>query len=59
MGCIGCRQTISGVCKVCSLLDGDNNVKIVTYCDTCEVYICKQCNSDLIRRFKAYLKAKL
>jgi hypothetical protein len=59
MGCLGCKKTISGYCKVCELLDNDKTVKIVTYCETCGVYICKECNGDLLRRLEAFIKAKL
>lgn len=59
MACTNCGDKISGVCKVCELLDGDDKVKVVTYCKWCEVYICNACNGDLERRFKAFLKAKL
>lgn len=59
MACTSCKDRISGVCKVCQALDNDEKVKIVTYCNTCGVYICKDCNTDLIRRLQAFLKIRL
>jgi mRNA deadenylase 3'-5' endonuclease subunit Ccr4 len=58
MTCTNCGDKISGVCKVCELLDGDDKVKVVTFCGLCQVYICKDCYTDLDRRLKAFLKAK-
>lgn len=55
MACIGCKEKISGYCKVCQLLDNDNTVKIVTYCGLCGVYICNHCNADITRRWEAFL----
>ena len=59
MGCESCKDKISGVCKVCSLLENDNSVKIVTFCNLCGEYICQKCNGNLIDRFQAFLKVKL
>lgn len=59
MGCTTCKDKISGVCKVCELVDGDNSVKIVAFCSFCDVYICAKCNSDYIKRMEAFVLAKL
>lgn len=59
MACSSCGDKISGYCKVCQVLDGDDKVKIVTWCGICQVFICKDCNGDLERRWKAFLKVKL
>lgn len=58
MACSNCKDKISGVCKVCELVDNDNAVKIVVFCDVCGVYICNTCNGDYIKRFAAYVKLK-
>jgi hypothetical protein len=58
MGCNSC-QKINGVCKVCELLDNDSTIKVVTFCASCNVYICEKCESDITRRFPAYLKTKV
>ena len=59
MACTSCKTKISGACKVCSLLDNDNKVKTVKYCIICGVHICIDCDKDLDRRWKAFLKHKL
>lgn len=55
MACTNCKDTISGYCKVCQLLDDDTSIKKVTYCVVCGVYICGSCNKDLMRRWEAFL----
>lgn len=41
-------------CEVCSLVHGDNTVKLCFYCDVCTAYICcARCKNDLINRAKA------
>jgi len=59
MACESCRDKITGVCKVCSLLENDNTAKVVTYCNMCGEYICNSCNTNLYARFQAFLIAKL
>jgi len=59
MGCTSCGGKINGVCKVCELLDGDKKVKKVTYCNMCGVHICNDCDSDIERRWNAFLKLRL
>jgi hypothetical protein len=59
MSCESCKDKISGVCKVCALVDGDNSVKTVVFCAFCGVYICNACNSDYIKRMEAFVLAKL
>ena len=54
MACKNCLDKISGTCKVCELVDGDGSIKIVKYCVICGVYICNNCNLDLIKRMKAF-----
>jgi len=34
---------VKAICRVCELVDGDRTHKPVWFCDTCEVYICKDC----------------
>ncbi len=62
MACKDCgKERITGVCKVCEIVDGDSSNKIVTFCIGCQVYICEACNSNLSKRwaaFKAELKRK-
>lgn len=59
MACTSCINKISGVCKVCQLVDGNVEVKTVSYCDTCGVYICQECNGNLVKRMKAFLALRL
>jgi hypothetical protein len=59
MACNNCGDKISGVCKVCELLDGDDKVKVVKYCNLCGVFICNSCNLNLERRLKAFIKTKV
>lgn len=35
-------------------MDGDNQIKKVTFCNMCGVWICKECESDVLRRFAAF-----
>lgn len=56
MSCKSCKDKIRGYCKVCQLLDNDNKIKLVTYCDVCKVYICEKCNNNWIKRVEAFLK---
>jgi hypothetical protein len=54
MACVDCSGKTSGYCKVCQLLENDNTIKAVKYCNTCGVYICESCEKDIIARMKAY-----
>jgi len=54
MACNNCGTDINGVCKVCELLDNDTKVKTVKWCGVCGKYICKSCNTDYKRRWKAF-----
>lgn len=54
MSCTSCGEKSNGYCKVCQLLDGDNKIKKVTYCNFCGVWICKDCESDIQRRFEDF-----
>lgn len=42
-------------CRVCELVDRDFTIKKVKYCDFCEAYICKHCETNVLRRAKAAL----
>ena len=44
------------VCRVCELLDKDTTEKVTTYCKTCNQFICKPCDINLLRRGKAAIK---
>lgn len=59
MACTSCRDKISGVCKVCLSVDGNNTVKTVKYCDTCGVYICADCDKNLVKRMIAFVKVRI
>ena len=59
MACKSCLNKISGVCKVCQAVDGDETVKAVVFCKFCGVYICDKCNGDLTKRMKAFIKVRL
>ena len=48
-----------GICKVCDLLDKDTSIKEINYCKLCNEYLCVPCESNLLRRGKAYLINKL
>ncbi len=58
-GCKNCDQKFQGRCDVCSLVDNDNTFKEVVYCEECEAYICKKCQSNWIKRAVAYFIEKL
>lgn len=54
-----CRRCIEvdGVCEVCKVLNNDVSIKKVSYCETCNVYICKAHHRDWGARIRAaYLK---
>ena len=59
MACTSCSPASFGICKVCALLDGDETVKKVKFCDFCNVHICESCENDLVRRFNAFKKQKV
>lgn len=59
MSCSGVKEYVKGPCAVCSLLDGDKEKKDVAWCNTCSVHICKQCESDWIRRVEAFIKQRV
>lgn len=42
-----------GVCDVCMLLDGDQRIKPVTWCRTCESWLCMGCVDNWGRRARA------
>jgi len=44
-----------GVCRVCELIDEKLRIKHVTYCESCNAWICAKCKPDLLRRAKAVL----
>ena len=46
---------MKGVCRVCFLLESDSNDKDVTYCSTCNAWMCKDGEPNLLRRGKAVL----
>ena len=54
MSCSSCGEKSNGYCKVCQVLDNDNQIKKVTFCNFCGVWICKTCESDVERRFAAF-----
>ena len=54
MSCSSCGEKSNGYCKVCQVLDDDNKIKKVTFCNMCGVWICKECESDVLRRFGAF-----
>jgi len=55
MGCITCKETVSGTCKVCELVDNDISVKTVAKCELCNVYMCKDCKGNPMKRFLAVI----
>lgn len=50
-------KTIQGVCKVCELVDKDLSIKDVSYCDPCNVWMCINCQGDLVKRGEAIIIA--
>lgn len=47
---------MSGVCRVCELLDNDKTIKEVFYCEMCNASMCKECEGNLLRRGRAAIK---
>ena len=46
-------------CRVCELLDKDKKLKYVTYCQTCERWMCLECEWNPLRRGQAMLIEKI
>lgn len=55
-GCINCGANTQGQCRACVLVDGDETFKMVTYCETCNAYLCKECKNDTAKRAIAATK---
>ena len=43
------------ICRVCELVDKDRTKKYVTFCNTCDAFICTKCKPNLIRRGQAFI----
>lgn len=50
MGCNSCGSKFQGVCDCCKLVDGDVTIKQVYFCETCQAYICANCENKGFRR---------
>ena len=48
-------EIITGVCKVCELVDNNTSIKGVFYCSTCQAYICLACRPNFLKRAKAVI----
>lgn len=44
---------MKAICRVCELLDNDKTIKDVTYCETCDAMMCKECEGNWLRRGRA------
>ena len=44
------------VCDVCRLVDGDQSIKLCSWCSLCGAWICQQCSPDAIRRATAMMR---
>lgn len=56
MGCANCGSENSDIrmpCEVCRLVNKDEAVKRVRWCDTCSAYICADHWNDITARAKA------
>lgn len=53
------RQIEVQMCDVCFLLDGDERLKVGTFCKRCGKFICEDCAPKKMRRAMAMLKGKL
>lgn len=63
MSCVNCgdeeKTMVEMPCRVCTLLDNDESVKLVHWCKDCTAYICDPCRSDMIRRARAFVANKV
>ena len=48
-----------GQCDVCLLLDSDERLKPVMWCEKCQAYLCDTCRPNAWRRFRAAWKRRL
>ena len=57
MSCTGCgnNSNVLMPCRVCELIDNDSTPKRVKYCNLCGAYICKDDETNVLRRAKAAL----
>jgi len=46
------------ICKVCELVDKNLIPKECEWCEFCSAFICKECEPNLFKRGKAYIKLK-
>lgn len=46
---------MNGICRVCQLVDKDEEIKTIEYCFVCDAWICKDCEPKLLKRAKAKL----
>lgn len=46
----GLGQVFLGPCDVCSILEGDRSAKAVTWCETCQAWLCARCERNWARR---------
>ena len=59
MSCKSCQGKTKYVtaCKVCELVDGITELKETKYCKTCKAYICENCQTDILKRAKAFIRS--
>lgn len=46
---------MNGICRVCQLVDNNEEIKPTEYCFVCDAWICKDCEPNLFKRAKAAL----
>lgn len=55
--CFRCpRKWFEDACRVCELVDNDKSIKRVFHCHVCNANMCAECENDLIKRSKAFVK---
>ena len=45
-----------GICDVHSLVNNDNAMREVYYCEDCDAWMCKRCEGDIPKRALAMVK---
>lgn len=58
MSCRDCGEKTQAQCDCCKLVDGDETFKECVWCETCGAWICKNCDTDWLKRIQAYFKNK-
>ncbi len=59
MACKNCTGKFQGRCDCCYLVDGTEKIKEVVFCEKCDAFICKECQSNWLKRSIAYFVKKI